>query len=154
MIIFDVEASGLSSESYPIEIAWQDSENQNCFDSFLIKPSSEWTHWDIFAESDIHHISREMLKFDGISVEEACNRLNTNLLGKTIYSDSIDYDQLWVKKLFESAGISQQFYCESIYHVTGNQPLQWDESMIEREVVKHRALDDARQIIRLLFQVK
>jgi len=86
MIIFDVEASGLSAESYPIEFAWQDSENQNCFDSFLIKSSSEWTHCDSFAETEIHHISREMLEFDGISIEEACNRLNTNLSGKTIYS--------------------------------------------------------------------
>jgi hypothetical protein len=31
MIVFDVEASGLSTESYPIKIAWQDSENPNTF---------------------------------------------------------------------------------------------------------------------------
>lgn len=154
MIIFDVEASGLSTESYPIEIAWQGSEKPDRFDSFLIKPATSWTYWDTYAESDIHHISREMLDIDGILIEEACNRLNTNLSGKTIYSDAIDYDQLWVKQLFVCAGISQLFYCESIYRVTDHQPLQWNESMIEREVVKLRALDDARQIIRLLFQVK
>jgi len=53
-----------------------------------------------------------------------------------------------------SAGIFQQFYCESVYRVTDNQLFQWNDSMLETEAVKHRALDDARQIIRLLCQKK
>jgi len=154
MIVFDVEASGLSPESYPIEIAWQDSENPSRFDSFLIKPATSWAHWDTYAETDIHHISREMLELDGISIEAACNRLNTRLSGMTIYSDAIDYDHRWVERLFKGAEITQQFYCESIYSAIDNLPFQWDESATEREVVKHRALDDVRQIIRLLFEVK
>tara|TARA_R110002072_G_scaffold238329_1_gene395678 strand:+ start:12350 stop:12811 length:462 start_codon:yes stop_codon:yes gene_type:complete len=151
MIIFDVEASGLSDASYPIEIAWQDSDDPDCFDSFLIKPSESWTHWDDYAEQEIHHISRNTLHKEGVSIADASTRLNTKLAGKTIYSDAIEYDQRWLLKLFDEAGMTPKFSIGSIYQVIQDARLRGFESSIENEIIVHRALDDVKQIIRLLF---
>ena len=151
MIIFDVEASGLSDASYLIEVAWQDSDDPDCFDSFLIKPSESWTHWDDYAEQEIHHISRNTLQLDGISTTDACIRLNTKLAGKTIYSDAVEYDQKWLLKLFDESGITLRFSIRSIYQVINGAALRKFEGSIENELIVHRALDDVKQIIRLLF---
>ena len=151
MIIFDVEASGLSDASYLIEVAWQDSDDPDCFDSFLIKPSESWTHWDDYAEQEIHHISRNMLHSEGISTNDACTRLNTRLAGKTIYSDAIEYDQRWLLKLFDEVGMTPKFLIGSIYQVISEESLRKFESSVESEHIIHRALDDVKQIIRLLF---
>ncbi|UZE94500.1 hypothetical protein [Alkalimarinus alittae] len=73
MIIFDVEASGLSDDSYPIEVAWQDSNDPECFDSFLINPNETWKHWDDYAEIDNalmtleNDISKFLITIHGIS---------------------------------------------------------------------------------------
>lgn len=151
MIIFDVEASGLSDVSYPIEVAWQDSDDPDCFDSFLINPSESWKHWDDYAEQEIHHISRSTLYKEGISIADACERLNIKLAGKTIYSDAIEYDQRWLLRLFDEAGTAPMFSIGSIYQVIDKATSLKFESSIEKEFIVHRALDDARQIIRLLF---
>ena len=84
MIIFDVEASGLSDDSYPIEVAWQDGTNEDLFDSFLIKPCDSWVHWDDYAEQEIHHISRNTLHSEGISITESCIRLKPSFLAKPL----------------------------------------------------------------------
>jgi hypothetical protein len=151
MLIFDIEASGLSRESYPIEIAWQDSANSENFDSFLINPADAWHHWDEYAENEIHHISRDTLLLKGISIIDACARLNKQLFGKTIYSDAIEHDQRWMLKLFNEAGINPEFCFGSIYDVVDKESIQVFVSSGDFEHVVHRALDDVRQIIRLIF---
>ncbi len=150
MIIFDVEASGLSEESYPIEIAWQDTDSPNEFDSFLIKPASSWTYWDEKAETKIHHISRDTLFSEGINADKACCRLNQKLTGKTIYSDAFVFDKRWILKLFANSKQAPSFNFGSIYDVIDTSLFQLFEREIEREVIAHRALSDVRQIIRLL----
>jgi hypothetical protein len=109
MIIVDVEASGLHQHSYPIEIAWQDSEKPESFDSFLIVPLAHWCHWDDYAESEIHHISHEQLFDSGITVNEACERLNSALINQVIYSDAVEYDQRWIIRLFDETEIKPTF---------------------------------------------
>ncbi|MEH6628750.1 MAG: hypothetical protein V7739_20100 [Motiliproteus sp.] len=52
MIIVDIEASGLSPDSYPIEIAWVDTRTDAC-DAFLINPETaccDWDYWNYDAE--------------------------------------------------------------------------------------------------------
>ncbi|MFV1872761.1 MAG: hypothetical protein ACMZ64_05480 [Oleiphilus sp.] len=150
MIIFDIEASGLSNESYPIEIAWQDSDNPKDFDSFLIKPAETWSHWDNVAEKHVHHITREVLFDSGVTAKDACERLNEKLLGRMIYSDAITYDQKWIYKLFFDSCIIPNFRLGSIYDVIDSRSLELLERSIENEYVAHRALSDVQQIIRML----
>lgn len=150
MIIFDVEASGLSSQSYPIEIAWQDRDDASVFDAFLLTPHDTWKHWDEYAEKEIHHISREQLISEGISINEACLRLNDKLRGITIYSDAIEYDQRWMMKLFEQAEVKPEFSFGSIFDVITAQEIFRFRDTFECKEVVHRALDDVRQIIECL----
>jgi len=146
MIIIDVEASGLAEQSYPIEIAWQDTENVNQFDSFLIQPLDSWSYWDDHAEQVIHHISRAELFQKGISPAAACDRLNQHLRGKTVYSDAVSYDQRWVTSLFEAVGMRMELSFGSIYDRLPAGCREKYSTLIENEPVKHRALEDARQI--------
>ncbi|GAA3936936.1 hypothetical protein [Litoribacillus peritrichatus] len=147
MIVIDVEASGLDPQSYPIEIAWQDSENEANFDSFLIVPHPSWVHWDMYAEQKIHGITRRLLADEGILPQDACARLNRELTGKTVYSDAVNFDQSWITTLFQVIGMTTSFELSSIQ---GTLPeggeLQY-KNLFEASTVKHRALDDVRQII-------
>tara|TARA_R110001592_G_C13086074_1_gene743041 strand:+ start:206 stop:679 length:474 start_codon:yes stop_codon:yes gene_type:complete len=153
MIVIDVEASGLAVESYPIEIAWQDSEDLGNFDTFLIVPDQRWTHWDEYAEEEIHHITREMLSEEGVSIDEACNRLNQKLIGTTVYSDALEYDYAWIMTLFETANKTPSFEMASIFDLLPDLTETKYETYVNDEVVIHRALGDARQIISLYRQV-
>jgi len=146
MIIVDVEASGLHQHSYPIEIAWQDSKKPENFDSFLIVPLAHWCHWDDYAENEIHHISRELLFNSGITVNEACERLNSALINEVIYSDAIEYDQRWVMRLFDEAEIKPTFNFGSVMDLLPKGGDLKYSQLLESAPVKHRALDDARQI--------
>ncbi len=146
MIIFDIEASGLHQESYPIEIAWQDSNDRNNFDSFLIIPANSWTHWDDYAETEIHHISRDSVVEQGISIEDACLRLNRSLVGETIYSDAVEYDRRWMMKLFDEAGVKPTFSFGSVLDTLPEGGEFRLSQLTDNAYIKHRALDDARQI--------
>ena len=146
MIILDIEASGLHLDSYPIEIAWQDSSEPSNSDSFFVRPASNWTFWDEYAETEIHHISRDSIVEQGISIEDACVRLNKPLEGKVIYSDAIDYDRRWMMRLFDEAGVKPTFSFGSVLDTLPEDGEFRLSQLTENAYIKHRALDDARQI--------
>lgn len=146
MIIVDVEASGLNQESYPIEIAWQDSKKPENFDSFLIVPLAHWTHWDDYAENEIHHIPRELLFDSGITANEACSRLNSALKNEVIYSDALEYDQRWIMRLFNETELKPTFNFGSVIDLLPKGGYSKYSQLLESAPVEHRALDDARQI--------
>ena len=146
MLIIDVEASGLHQDSYPIEIAWQDSKKPDNFDSFLIIPADYWIHWDDYAENEIHHISRELLFDSGITVNKACERLNSALINQVIYSDAVEYDQRWIMRLFDETEIKPSFSFGSVIDLLPKGGDFKYNKLVESAPVKHRALDDARQI--------
>ncbi|NVP03109.1 hypothetical protein HWA77_23150, partial [Photobacterium damselae subsp. damselae] len=67
--ILNFEASGLSEQSYPIEVGYAlpDAEGY----SLLINPLSsatQWNYWDDFAEQQLHHRSRQELITKGLNV--------------------------------------------------------------------------------------
>lgn len=64
--MIDFQASSLSPDSYPIEVAWSDASG--AVESHYIAPSPGWTDWDLGSE-DIHWISREILFELGKPVE-------------------------------------------------------------------------------------
>lgn len=154
MYIIDVEASGLAAESYPIEIAWLDSEDPDSFDSFLIVPDPTWIHWDEYAENEIHHISRAMLEEDGITLEEACERLNFKLSGKEVYSDAVDFDRNWIQRLFNTVSVEPTFKVRSIFDLLPENAEQDYDALVFDQVVVHRALDDARQIASMVAKLR
>ena len=95
----DFEASSLSTDSYPIEVAWNLSDG--LIESHLISPEAviDWTDWDTESEK-IHRIPREELIAHGKPPAWVCERMNEQLKGKTVYSDAPRFDGRWLTKLF------------------------------------------------------
>lgn len=145
-IILDIEASGLGDESYPIEIAWVNRFNPNEWDSFLIKPTESWSYWDDYAEMYIHGISRELLDQDGISVVEACERLNRSLGEERVLSDAAQTDRYWLSTLYASAAVEKRFSLGGIYEVIPGDKADAFQRHLKKQGVIHRALNDARMI--------
>lgn len=155
--ILDIEASGLSCKSYPIEIAWKTEDGTS--DSFLITPHERWTHWSEEAEKGFHHIPRETLFTDGISLQDACIRLNQALRGKTVYSDNAQFDNLWLDDLFHFAGngLRPLFTLRQVnaiyYHMGSRDKVREFNSLLSTHSPKHRALSDCDRFIQTLNQL-
>ncbi|SNC59317.1 hypothetical protein SAMN04487881_0032 [Marinobacter sp. es.048] len=105
MYIIDIEASGLSDESYPIEAAWCALDSDETF-SCLINPDTagDWDHWDDYAELAIHGISREACRDTGENVVSVGRRLEKLLAENVVFSDAPGQDQIWIDRLFDSIG--------------------------------------------------
>lgn len=140
LIILDCEASGLSQNSYPIEIGV--AYNKDSF-GFLIKPASDWNYWDTIAEK-IHNIKREDLENSGISVYDAVNILNSQLRGLTVYSDAFDFETFWIDKLYSSVGVERNFKIESIYMLNFNiEKYRKEKDSLSKNIITHRAENDS-----------
>jgi hypothetical protein len=149
--IIDIEASGFGLKSYPIEIAWRSEDGS--FDSFLIIPHEKWTFWCKDAEKNVHHISRETLFNNGISIDDACLRLNKILGRKTLYSDNAKFDQMWIDDLFyySSLVIHPSFKIKQInslyFHMGSKEKVKEFNLELNKTKADHRALDDCDRYI-------
>ena len=144
-IIIDLEASGFGRNSYPIEIglAMENGETR----CFLLRPESDWTHWDPSSEA-LHGISRELLLEKGQPIKEVCHSLNDLLDGRTVYSDNWGFDQTWLSLMFEYANVFARFNMESILAIlTERQVHNWDNikdnTLASCGFQRHRASNDA-----------
>jgi len=143
--VIDFEASGLTKNSYPIEVG---ITNGNLKYSDLLKPMGHWTYWD--AESElIHGINRDFLKRAGVEPLVVANRLNEQLCSEIVYCDCIHWDNFWLKAMFSDNGVTPKFQLCDIQDLikTGK---QWRYYMKKKEELEklpiyqiHRALDDA-----------
>lgn len=140
LIIIDCEASGLSDNSYPIEVGMA-FKNESY--SFLIKPAEDWVHWDNEAEK-IHKIKRSELFDKGISIFEAAIRMNSQLRDLKIYSDAVDFEIFWIDKLFSKVGVERNFDIESIYMLDFD-PVHYKniKRKNSKNIQLHRAENDA-----------
>ena len=104
IIVIDFEASGLGSESYPIEVAWGDGE-QHPATSFLLNPEkmNGWTDWDPRSQ-EFHHISRDKLVKEGEDPKRIAEKMVNALAGKNVYSDEPRYDNMWKDRLLKDSG--------------------------------------------------
>ena len=90
MLIFvDIEASGLSSRSFPIEVGWVREDGSG--ESYLIRPEPSWLDWNMRAEV-LHGISRARLMKEGVTAEIVARRVCQALTGHEVCSDNPAYD--------------------------------------------------------------
>ena len=143
--ILDVEASGLGTDSYPIEIgvALEPGRRQ----AYLIAPLEEWTHWDPSAER-LHGLSRRTIALHGRPVATIARLLNERLRGLTLYSDGWVVDRPWLTRLFHAARAPMSFELSPIERILSEAQMGlWDETKraVERELAatRHRASHDA-----------
>lgn len=151
--IVDVEASGLGTHGFPIEIGVV-LPNGSRF-CRLIKPFSDWTFWDDEAES-VHGITREQLRSHGIDGVQVCHELNQFVGLQTLYSDAWVVDKPWLLQLFYRANVNMRFSVSSVELLLKEEQLNhWDNDkayVLRRSGLKrHRASTDAC-IIQLTFE--
>ena len=99
VFFLDCEASSLSWNSYPIEIAWGSCETE--IQRYLISPASvvAWQDWS-YRSQRIHGISKNQLLRQGVSPEAVCDAIEAALIGRSTYTDNPDWDAMWLGKLF------------------------------------------------------
>ncbi|WP_445361855.1 hypothetical protein ACJJIL_10075 [Microbulbifer sp. EKSA005] len=155
MWIIDFEASGLSKQSYPIEVGLCSETVEY---QALIKPMPHWSYWSDDAES-IHNISRSKLESEGIDPTTVAYSLNRILSGQVVYCDALQWDSFWCNALFSDTGIHQAFELRDIQELIGGSENHLRAFINEREKLEdsdkftvHRALDDAK-IIRKALKV-
>lgn len=102
-IIIDIEASGLGSQSYPVEIAWASAPHYEVT-SHLIRPLPGWlaveSAWDRKAEK-LHGLSRELLLEEGRCVYEVSEFILASFVGADLYSDSPEFDEHWLNMIIK-----------------------------------------------------
>ncbi|MFZ6760046.1 hypothetical protein ACO0K9_22835 [Undibacterium sp. Ji50W] len=145
-IVIDFEASGFGKGSYPIEVGFSRRQGEGWCS--LIRPESDWQHWDVHA-AVVHRISREMLIARGRSPSQVTEQLNLQLAGQTVYTDGWTHDYIWMARLYDAADRVPSFRLadlreiispqqEGLWHVTKNQVQE------ELDISRHRASNDAR----------
>ncbi|WP_299182805.1 hypothetical protein [uncultured Neptuniibacter sp.] len=153
LICIDLEASGLSSHSYPIEIAWiNDSTGE--MDSFLINPdtAADWDFWDEHAE-EMHGIDRDDLVTQGEDIRVACKRLNRQLKDKVVVSDAFELDHFWMMRLFRAADLAPSFKLSGLEYLLDREQIIQFGFLAKAQLRRHRALDDVEDIIQCIKAV-
>lgn len=141
----DLEASGLSAASWPIEVGW-------CFagrapETMLIRPVEEWPDaaWEEKAEA-LHGIRRDLLQSDGVAPSHVCARMNAALAGAAVYSDAPDWDGFWLYRLFAAAGEKQAFALADFASLLARYPADKVRAAMEKAALlaphRHRAHED------------
>lgn len=112
----DFEASSLSPNSYPIEVAW--SGRDGSIEGHLISPAGidHWVDWDSEAEK-VHGIPRETLYQTGEPPPSICKRMNEQLGGMQVFCDSPRFDGMWLSSLFAASGTKPSFELRHVDHL-------------------------------------
>lgn len=156
IITLDIEASGLSSDSYPIEIGVVLPDNSSW--CHLIKPAESWNHWNQEAQK-LHHITQENLLSHGKDIRAIAESLNDLLNDKIAYSDCWVLDDRWLQKLYAEARLTPSFRLRDIMHILKEDDfMHWEtiKSTIAKElnIERHRATNDARILQESFLRVK
>ncbi len=154
--VLDVEASGFGRASYPIEIGFVLPDGHTF--CTLIRPESNWTHWDAQAEAT-HHIPRSILEERGRPAADVARELNQHLRGQVVYSDGWANDYSWLGKLFDVADMTPAFKLDNLRALLSETEAdQWHivkaEVTRERGAQRHRASADARLLQLTLLRLR
>jgi len=105
IVFLDFEASSLSPESFPVEVAWMTENGQS--ETHLIRPAPGWADWSPTAEG-VHGLSRDLLAREGRPVEAVARRVLDVLgaQGVVVASDAARWEQRWLDRLLEAAGLA------------------------------------------------
>lgn len=101
-IFLDCEASSLSDDSYPIEVAWNNEDGS--IESYLIniyRYPSDYDDWDRNAQA-LHGITKQYLSEKGHEPQFVIDKMEEKLKGKIILTDAPDWDGFWTKRLYKS----------------------------------------------------
>jgi hypothetical protein len=155
-VIIDIEASGFGKGSYPIEIGYYMPDGQSF--CTLIRPESNWTHWDSSAEK-VHGIARELLDAKGKPAVEVCLELNRRLRGQRIYCDAWAYDYVWLSLMYDAADLVPSFELKDMRDLLSDcEQALWHATRaiveVRLQLRRHRASGDARTLFETLIEAR
>jgi DNA polymerase III epsilon subunit-like protein len=101
-VFLDFEASSLSDQSFPVEVAWVFQDGRS--ESHLIRPAPEWTDWDDASQA-IHGISRETLASEGDPHDKVAARMVEALSEHDLFASAPSWDGKWLSVLLRGAGL-------------------------------------------------
>jgi hypothetical protein len=104
-VFIDFEASSLSKNSYPIEVAWVFEDGAS--EAWLIRPAPAWTEWDARAER-IHGIPRALLEREGEPHDRVAARMVEALTGHDLLASAPSWDGKWLSALLRAAGLPRR----------------------------------------------
>ena len=159
MIYFlDLEASSLSHDSFPIEVAWVNGDGQG--ESYLIRPADEWLDpltglpdWSAASER-VHRISLRRLEDEGKPHDWVARRAAGMLASRRVIvaSNAREFDEAWTTRLLWAGGVRQRIEVVDVDKLYGFacRPLfallpPWEGS--ERERAEDRVRAIAREIV-------
>ncbi|NQZ88502.1 MAG: hypothetical protein HRT54_13095 [Colwellia sp.] len=147
----DIEASAISSNSYPIEVGWYSKTIKG---SVLIKPIDIWLsegHWCKYSEKHCHGISKNLLSKNGLDIDTVAIKLNDIFQNNVVVSDIVQFDGIWLTQLFEKARVAPSFTLIGELELRGFRtrigtlPIKsMDEVITKLNEKTHRALPDAK----------
>jgi hypothetical protein len=100
LVFLDFEASSLSKQSYPIEVAWVFEDGRS--ESHLIRPAPSWDDWDAAAEA-VHRIARAELLEHGDDHATVARRMVDQLSGHDLLASAPSWDGKWLSVLLRAA---------------------------------------------------
>ena len=149
-VFIDCEASSLSPESYPIEIAWGSVGGD--IETYLINPflyPSSYIDWSIQSEA-LHGLSRKYLKEHGVPPQFVVDRINNLLSKQKIYSDVPDFDEFWLGRLYESVGQEMTIVIGDalrLFEALEPEYFQYERKARIRAGGQHRAKHDVQYLL-------
>lgn len=163
MYIIDFEASSLSRNSYPIEVAWGSS--RETVTTFLLNPDkmTGWTDWSS-KSFEFHGIQRNQLLECGEDPKQVAKILVRDLAGKSVYSDEPRFDNMWKDRLLSDTGYDPsliriknlKYYLNKMIKVHSPRKKFNDvfEEFTSKKSIHHRAGSDVKWLLEFVEFVK
>lgn len=154
MIILDFEASGIMKGGYPIEIAW--IRDSGIAISSLIKPSDNWLlDKKLWSErsQNVHGINKATLINEGLDIKSVIDLIVNDIKEhETIYSDNPSFEQEWLDRLFNEAGIPHNYIVRDFNVMLNNisDPYSMEEAYCQARKISpptHRAQKDVEYLL-------
>jgi hypothetical protein len=174
IVFVDFEASSLGKRGFPVEVGWAAEDGSE--EAHLIRPAPGWEEWSAEAEG-IHGLSLDHLLREGEPHDAVARRTVDALAGHALYASAPSWDGQWLSKLLRAAGLPRHALrlrdTEEVQRSAATEALRgagipeaaWPKLLDEilgsaRRAAEeagppaHRALDDARQELRLWRDVR
>lgn len=163
----DFEASSLADDSYPIEVGWVFEDGRG--EEHLIRPAPGWTDWAADA-AELHGLTRERLQAQGEPHDHVARRILDALSPHEVYVSAPSWDGKWLSVLLRAAGLprhamrfkpTMEAHAAAAAAAWGREPTPDEVEgvvtlarlAIATDPVRHRALADAEQELRLWREV-
>jgi hypothetical protein len=139
LAFIDLEASSLSSQSFPTEVGWVSHDFSSGYVA-LIEPEFGWADWDPEAEA-VTDLSRKAIIRLGEPVGQVATALNDMLAGAEVLTDNPAADGRWLRCLFYTADIAPSF---PVFDAMAGEPGSPPSTLFDADILVIQAVEQMR----------